>query len=201
MRFANKDRTVAMVVFEEDIKQCVKVLEQGGSILYPTDTIWGIGCDALNEEAIEKVFLLKNRPATKSFIVLLAEAKDILKYVAAPPPDIIDIVEGFEQPTTVIYGQALDFPANAVGEDGSIAIRVVKDLFCKTLIKRYRKPLVSTSANLSGGPSPATFRDIDPQIKGRVDYIVRYKQQVSSVSKPSRIIKIRPDGTQEIIRG
>src|ERR1700744_1017266 len=103
-----------MVDFENDIKNCIQVLENGGTILYPTDTVWGLGCDALNEAAIEKVFALKQRPKEKSLIVLLAEAKDILQYVAAPHPDIISILENFERPTTVIYEGALGFPDNAV---------------------------------------------------------------------------------------
>ena len=189
-----------MVEYEEDIKQCVRELTQGGTILYPTDTIWGIGCDALNEEAIEKVFDLKNRPAKKSCIILLAEARDILKYVAAPPPDIIDIVEGFEQPTTVIYQQAVDLPEKAVAEDGSVAIRVVKEAFCKALIKRYGRPIISTSANVSGAASPTSFPDISSFIKARVDYVVHYRQHDLLAARPSRIIKINGDGSQEIIR-
>src|SRR3954470_14581143 len=116
----------------------MNTLQSGGAVLYPTDTVWGIGCDAMNEDAAERVFTIKNRPKEKSMIVLLADARDILQYVAAPPPDIISIVEGFDKPTTVIYQNALGFPDNVVNKDGSIAIRVTTDPFCKALIKRYR---------------------------------------------------------------
>ena len=140
-------RTIIMVDFEVDIKTSVAVLQQGGTLLYPTDTIWGLGCDATDPATVDKIFAIKQRPKEKSMIVLLAEAKDILRYVAAPHPDIIAIVEAFERPTTVIYENALELADNVVNADGSIAIRVTTDPFCKTLIKRLKRPLVSTSAN------------------------------------------------------
>ncbi|HRO42931.1 MAG TPA: L-threonylcarbamoyladenylate synthase [Flavipsychrobacter sp.] len=189
-----------MVDFEQDIRNCINILEQGGTILYPTDTVWGLGCDALNEAAIEKIFSIKNRPKEKSLIILLAETKDILRYVASPPPDIIDIVENFERPTTVIYNHALEFPDNAVHENGSIAIRVTTDLFCKALIKRLRKPLVSTSANISGAPTPSTFSRVANVIKQQVDYIVAYRQTDETIAAPSRLIKLTDDGDLEILR-
>ena len=189
-----------MVDFEDDIRHCVNVLEDGGTILYPTDTVWGLGCDALNEDAVEKIFTIKNRPKEKSLIILLAEAKDILKYVAAPHPDIIDIVEHFDRPTTVIYDNAIEFPENAVHDSGSIAIRVTTDPFCKALIKRLRKPIVSTSANISGSPTPATYDKVEGMIKERVDYIVKYRQDDRTVAQPSRLIRLFDNGTMEIIR-
>lgn len=189
-----------MVDFEDDIKNCIQILQQGGSILYPTETVWGLGCDALNEKAIEQIFDLKNRPANKSLIVLLAEAKDIIKYVATPHPDIIDIIENFKKPTTVIYEHALGFPENAIHENGSIAIRVTTDPFCKALVKRFRKPIISTSANVSGQPTAANFSQIDQQIKDGVDYVVKYRQDDVFTATPSRIIKISNDGEETIIR-
>src|ERR1700747_1056983 len=146
----NNKRSTLMVDFENDIKKCIEVLQDGGVILYPTDTVWGLGCDALNEEAVEKVFAVKQRPKEKSMIVLLADARDVLQYVAAPPPDIVAIAESFKTPTTVIYHKAPGFPDNVVNKDGSIAIRVTTDPFCVALIKRFRKPIISTSANFSG---------------------------------------------------
>ncbi len=190
-----------MVDFENDIRNCIDTLERGGTILYPTDTVWGIGCDALNENAIDKVFSIKKRPREKSLIVLLAEAKDILHYVAAPPPDIIDMLDNFAQPTTVIYEHALEFPANAIHEDGSIAIRVTRDPFCKAILKRLRKPLVSTSANFSGAPTPSTFSRIDGQLKKAVDYVVHYRQNDESIASPSRLIHLDDEGNMKIIRG
>ena len=189
-----------MVDFENDIKQCVQVLSRGGVILYPTDTIWGLGCDALNEQAVEKVFALKQRPKEKSLIVLLAEARDVLQYVAAPHPDIIAIIESFDRPTTVIYQNGLGFADNVVSNDGSIAIRVTTDPFCKTLIKRLRRPLVSTSANLSGHPSPAVFSMVEPAIRDHVDHVVAYRQDDNTVKAPSRLVRIKDDGSLEIIR-
>jgi len=189
-----------MVDFEADIRNCIDVLEGGGTILYPTDTVWGLGCDALNGQAIEKIFSIKNRPKEKSLIILLAEAKDLLKYVAAPHPDIIDIVSQFERPTTVVYENALEFPSNAVHESGSIAIRVTSDPFCKALIKRFRKPIVSTSANISGAPTPATFIQIDTAVSDNVDYVVQYRRDDDTIAQPSRLLRLHDDGTMEILR-
>lgn len=189
-----------MSEFEYDIKNSIKVLEEGGTILYPTDTVWGIGCDATDEIAVEKVFALKNRPKEKSLIVLLADAKDVLQYVAAPPPDIIAILEGFDKPTTVIYEGAIGFADNAVNENGSIAIRVTNDPFCKALIKRMQKPLVSTSANISGEATPAVFNMVSDKIIRGVDYVVQHRQQDDTTKQPSRLVKIDDDGNMEILR-
>lgn len=189
-----------MVDFEDDIRNCVAVLEKGGTILYPTDTVWGLGCDALNAQAIDKVFQLKHRPKEKSLIMLLAEAKDILRYVAAPHPDIINIVEHFERPTTVIYEHALEFPEQAVHESGSIAIRVTTDPFCKALIKRFRKPIVSTSANISGAPTPAIFSEVQEEIKKGVHYVVKYRQDDTTTAQPSRLVRLHDNGDMEILR-
>jgi L-threonylcarbamoyladenylate synthase len=189
-----------MVDFENDIKNCVSVLEKEGTILYPTDTIWGIGCDATHEKAIEKIYRIKQRPKEKSFIILLAEPRDILNYIAAPPPDIIDILENFEKPTTVIYNTPLGFPNMALHEDGSIAIRVTNDAFCKALIKRFKKPIISTSANLSGRPSAPFFDLIDNKVKEQADYIVQYRRDDTTSRPPSRLVRINEDGTLDILR-
>lgn len=189
-----------MVDLEDDIKKCIAVLEKGGTILYPTDTVWGLGCDATNAEAIDKIFAIKERPKEKSLIILLAEAKDILQHVAAPPPDIIAILEGFDTPTTVIYNNVLGLPDNAIHENGSIAIRVTKDPFCKALLKRFQKPIISTSANKSGAPTPAIFPMIDPAIIHEVDYVVHYRREDTNILPPSSIIKINDEGEIERIR-
>ena len=189
-----------MVDFENDIKACMQVLQNDGVILYPTDTVWGLGCDALNEKAVEKVFAVKQRPKEKSMIILLADARDILHYVAAPPPDIIAMVEAFERPTTVIYKNALGFPANVVNKDGSIAIRVTTDPFCKALIKRLRRPIVSTSANISGEPTPAIFSMINPAIVAGVDYTVTHRQADTCITPPSRLISMDDDGNITVLR-
>ena len=186
--------------FEADIKACIEVLNAGESILYPTDTVWGIGCDALNEDAVEKVFAIKQRPKEKGFIVLLAEARDVLQYIAAPYPDIIDILESFDRPTTVIFDGPLGFPDNLLNNDGSISIRIPEDPFCKAVLKRFRKPLVSTSANLSGEPGAQTYNMINPAIIERVAYVVKHRQDDTSLKPPSRLVRLLEDGSMDIIR-
>ncbi len=190
-----------MVDIESDIKSCVQVLQQGGVILYPTDTVWGVGCDALNEAAVEKIFALKQRPKEKSMIILLAEPRDVLQYVAAPPPDIIAMIESFDRPTTVIYEHALGFPPNVVNADGSIAIRVTNDPFCKALIKRFRGPIVSTSANISGMPSPSVYSTVGVEIISGADYVVHHRRGDDTVVPPSRLVKMNDEGEMEILRG
>ena len=187
-----------MVDFEQDIKRSLEVLHEGGLILYPTDTIWGIGCDAQNEQAIERIFRLKKRPIEKQFIVLLADVKDILHYVAAPPPDIIAMVEAFERPTTVIFDHHLELPAMLASE--TIAIRVTTDPFCKALIKRYRNPIVSTSANVSGQATPLHFGEIQPEIISGVGYLVNWRQNERLPAKPSRVIRADDEGNIVVIR-
>jgi L-threonylcarbamoyladenylate synthase len=175
--------------FQEDIEKCLEVLRSGGIILYPTDTIWGIGCDATNEKAVERILELKKRPPEKSMIVLLAEERDVLQYVASPDMQVFDYLETVTKPTTVIYEGAIGLAENVVSEDGSVAIRIVQEIFCKTLIKRLRKPLVSTSANISGEPAPANFSSIAEEIKKGVNYVAHYRQDDNAVSQPSAIIK------------
>jgi len=184
----------------EDINKAADIVLNGGLILYPTDTVWGIGCNALNADAVHNIFRLKQRADSKSLIILLAEAKDIFQHVAAPPPDIIDHLKEFERPTTVIYKQAIGFPDKLIAEDGSIGIRITKDEFCKRLIKKAGVPLVSTSANISGQPSAKTFLEISDDIKSGVDYIVNYRRDDLSEHQPSRIVRYLTDGNLEIIR-
>ena len=183
----------------EEVKKCAKVLREGGTILYLTDTIWGIGCDATNEIAVQKVFDIKHRPSSKSMIILVAETHQVSFYAEAPPV-ALDLVEYSELPLTIIYPKAKGIAKSLVAEDGSIAIRVVKDDFCKMLIDTLRKPLVSTSANISGEPAPDNFDGISDTIKASVDYVVNLRQHETKKSTPSRIIKIAMDGTIEIIR-
>lgn len=186
--------------FTDDIDHCLSVLRNGGLILYPSDTIWGIGCDATNADAVEKVYQLKQRPGHKSLIVLLADEKDILTYVTQPDLRIFDYIKGVKKPTTVIYDGAVGLAENLVGKDGSVAIRVVNDAFCKTLITLFGKPLVSTSANINAYPSPTCFADVDGAIKNGVDYIVQHRQQDNRPAMPSSIIKWNKDGSLSIIR-
>ena len=175
--------------FEKDIEKCLGTLKAGGLILYPTDTVWGIGCDATNEKAVEKIYKLKRRSDEKAMIVLVAAEKDIMQHVAAPDLSLFDYLEKTTKPTTVVYDGALGFADNLVGKDGSIAIRICKDEFCRQLIKRFRKPIVSTSANISGKPAPKFFKEISDETKNGVDFIVHYKQQDESSAEPSSLIK------------
>lgn len=183
-----------------DIGNCLQALKAGGLILYPTDTIWGIGCDATNASAVDRVFRLKRRDDRKSLIILVAGEEDISRYVTTPPSGISGYLRGAERPTTVIYRGAKNLPPNLVNRDGSIAIRLVKEVFCKTLIQEFGKPIVSTSANISGEPSPRNFPEINPVILEEVDYTVEYRRDDLSKSAPSRIVKIRDDGGLDIIR-
>lgn len=189
-----------MLDFENDILNCLEILNNGGLILYPTDTIWGIGCDATNEAAVAKIYQLKNRPDEKSMIILLADERDILTYVTQPNPEIFDYIKGVNKPTTVIYEGAIGLADNLISADRTIAIRIVNDTFCKHLIKRFRKPIVSTSANISGYPSPMIFDDIDIKIKKGVDYIVQHRQDDLTPVAPSSIIKLNQDGSFIVVR-
>jgi L-threonylcarbamoyladenylate synthase len=188
-----------MVEFEKDIEQCLKVLKEGGLILYPTDTVWGIGCDATNEQAVQKVYALKKRLDEKAMIVLVADESDVLKYTAAPDLAVFDYLQQTIKPTTVIYDGAIGLANNLVGKDGSIAIRICGEPFCRHLIKRFRKPIVSTSANISGQPAAKTFTEISNEIKAGVDYIVCCKQGDTTISQPSSVIKWN-NGKVEILR-
>ncbi len=186
--------------FLNDIEECIKVLQSGGLILYPTDTIWGIGCDATNATAVEKIYQLKKRPDSKAMIILVADERDILTYVTQPDLKIFDYIKDIRKPTTVIYDGGTGLAENLISEDGSVGIRIVKEPFCKNLIKRFRKPIVSTSANISGYPSPLVFNDIDNAIKDHVDYIVQYRQDDLTAAAPSAIIKWKKDGSYTVIR-
>lgn len=186
--------------FENDIQNCLTVLQNGGLILYPTDTIWGIGCDATNEAAVAKVYALKKRSDEKSMLVLVADERQLNLYITLPHPEITEYLKTAVKPTTVIYDGAVNLADNLISNDGSIGIRIVKDEFCKQLVKRFRKPIVSTSANISGEAAPQVFADITPAIKNGVDYIVEHRRAETVAASPSAIIKRNADGTVHIIR-
>jgi len=186
--------------FNNDIEECIIALQAGGLILYPTDTIWGIGCDATNENAVAKIYALKKRSDEKSMIILLADEKELPGYIAQTNPKIFDYIKGINKPTTVIYNDAVNLAKNLINKDGSIAIRIVKDEFCKQLIRQFKKPIVSTSANISGYPPPAIFFDVDAAIKNGVDYIVQHRQDDMNSASPSAIVKWNADGSLQIIR-
>ena len=175
--------------FDAEVEAALAVLRSGGIILYPTDTIWGIGCDATDEKAVQKIFELKKREDSKSMIVLVADEREVLQFVAAPDLAVFDFVEKQSRPTTVIFEGAIGFPDNLIATDGSIAIRIVQDEFCRHLIRRLRKPIVSTSANVSGTISPGNFIEISGEIKSGVDHIVRWRQDDLSTAHASQIIR------------
>jgi L-threonylcarbamoyladenylate synthase len=189
-----------MEVFEDDINHCLEVLRKGGLVLYPTDTIWGIGCDATSAEAVKKVFTIKKRDVKKSLIVLLADERDLLKYVAAPDPHIFSFLKTLEKPTTVIYDGAIGVADNLIHADGTIAIRLIKETFCRHLIKRFHKPIVSTSANISGQEPPLFFDTISDEVKKSVDYIVQYRRKDNTPQQPSAILRWNKDGSIKYIR-
>lgn len=186
--------------FNSEVEAALQQLRSGNIILYPTDTIWGIGCDATDKEAVGKIFSLKNREDSKSMIVLVAEERDILKYVAAPDLAVFDYLALQKKPTTVIFDGSIGLPDNLVSKDGSVAIRIVQDEFCRHLVKRLQKPLVSTSANISGEPSPQTFAQISGAIKSGVDHVVQWRQDDATPAQPSQIIKWVNGGEPIIIR-
>jgi L-threonylcarbamoyladenylate synthase len=188
------------VRFESEVENALQVLRNGGVILYPTDTIWGIGCDATNADAVSKIYSIKQREDSKSLIILVAEERDILQYVAAPDPGVFNFIEEQKRPTTIIFDHAIGLPENLIAQDGSIAIRIVRDEFCRHLIKRLRKPIVSTSANISGEPSPHFFKEVTDAIKQSVDHIVQWRQDDQQLSLPSQIIKWNNDGSYVVVR-
>lgn len=187
-------------MLREEVNKALEVLKNGGIILYPTDTIWGLGCDATNPEAVERIFRLKGRDAKKSLIVLLDNDNKLQSYVSNVPDLAYDLIEYAENPLTIIYSNAKNLAPNVVHEDGSIGIRIVKHEFCEQLIQRFRKPIVSTSANLSGEPSPANFSKIDAELINGVDYVVDLEQDLSAEKRPSTIMKLDPDGSFKFIR-
>lgn len=182
-----------------DIENCISVLKKGGLILYPTDTVWGIGCDATNAAAVAKVFELKKRSDEKSLICLVHDFKMLNEYVENVPEVAYDILKYAAKPTTIIYDDPIRVAENLIAPDNSLAIRVAGDAFCKTLIRRFRKPLVSTSANISGEKTPQRFAEIDPLILEGVDYVVDLHHEKKS-GKPSAIIKLKNDGSVKVIR-
>lgn len=189
-----------MFVYDQDIQECLSTLQNGGLILYPTDTVWGIGCDATNEKAVANIFSLKKRIDSKALIVLLAEEALLSHYVVDTNVQIFDYIKGIHKPTTVIYQKAQNLAKNLVAQDGSVAIRITKDAFCKDLLKAFGKPIVSTSANISGYPTPLCFSDISLDIKEGVNYVVKHRQDETNLQMPSSIIRWDAAGNLIIIR-
>ncbi|MBE9510128.1 MAG: threonylcarbamoyl-AMP synthase [Bacteroidetes bacterium] len=185
---------------ENDIINSLKVLLNGGVILYPTDTIWGLGCDATNIAAIERVYKIKRRQDKHSMLILLSDIKELSKYVTQIPRKAIKLIESSVHPVTIIYPSAQNLPQNILAEDQSIGIRITEDPFCSELISRFGKPLVSTSANLSGSRNPGNFSEIEDEVIMEADWVVRWRQNDNIRSVPSTIYKIDKNGKGVIIR-
>ncbi|MEA3447479.1 MAG: L-threonylcarbamoyladenylate synthase [Bacteroidota bacterium] len=178
---------------KQDIKDCLTTLNKGGVILYPTDTIWGIGCDATNADAVDKLYTIKQRDKQKPMIILLDNINRIMSYVDKPPEVALDVIELSNQPLTMVFDNAKNLPENLIGQDGSIAIRVVKNKSIVELVKRFKRPLVSTSANVAGEPPALSFDDIPSKLKTMVDYVcTSHRSDVTQ--KRSAIIRIKQDG-------
>lgn len=188
------------MIFEEDIKNSLNVLKSGGVILYPTDTVWGLGCDATNPSAVEKILKIKSRSETKSLIILVNGEAMVERYVKEVPETASRITEVSDKPVTIIYPGGKFLAPGVCSEDGSVGIRICIDEFCSELIDRLRKPIVSTSANFSGKLSPAHFGEIDEAVINAVDYVVRYRQNDRQKHSSSPVIKIDKNGVFTIIR-
>ncbi|MDR3142851.1 MAG: threonylcarbamoyl-AMP synthase [Tannerellaceae bacterium] len=185
----------------DDLKKACDVMQAGGIILYPTDTVWGIGCDATNEKAVRRVYELKRRADNKAMLVLIDNPAKLERYVEYVPHIAWQLIEvAADKPLTIIYPQGKNIAPNLLAGDGSIGIRVTGEDFSRRLCAQFRKPLVSTSANISGEPSPSIFKEISDTIKEGVDYIVQYRRNDMSKTKPSGVIRLDNDGRFQIIR-
>lgn len=182
-----------------EINNCLATLKQGGLILYPTDTVWGIGCDASNDEAVKKVFRLKQREDSKALICLVADDRMLKKYIKKIPEVAYDLLDISEEPMTIIYDGPQNLAPNLIAEDNTIAIRIPNDDFCFQLLRRFNGAIVSTSANISGQPTPKSFKEISKDILKGVDYVVNLHHEKIS-TKPSSVIKLGNDGQVKIIR-
>ena len=183
-----------------DIRNAVEVLRKGGIILYPTDTIWGIGCDATNPDAVKRVYEIKQREDSKALICLVDSANRMQRYFRNVPDVAWDLIEYAEKPLTLILDNAVNVAPNLLAEDGSLGMRVTKEQFSQQLCYRFQKAIVSTSANISGEPSPKSFYDIPEAITSKVDYIVQFARGRKTDGKPSSIIKLAADGAVSVIR-
>jgi len=185
---------------QDEIKKTLEVLRAGGVILYPTDTVWGIGCDATNEKAVKRIFDIKKRTDTKAMIVLIDNPGKLQSYVNEVPDIAWDLIEMTERPLTIIYSEAKNMAPNLIADDKSVGIRVTSEEFSKKLCAQFRKPIVSTSANVSGEPTPSNFNQIAKEIKSAVDYVVNFRQNERSQPKPSSIIKLGKGNLFQLIR-
>lgn len=184
---------------QEEIRKCLDTLKNGGLIVYPTDTVWGIGCDATNENAVKRVYELKKREDSKALICLVANQAMLERHVAMVPDAAYDIMDLAEKPTTIVFDEPRGVAKNLIADDNTLAIRVASDKFCQYLINNFGKPIVSTSANISGEPTPSQFKEISEEILKGVEYVVNLHDENQNPS-PSSIIKLSNDGQVKVIR-
>ena len=187
-------------MIEREVIQAGTILQEGGIILYPTDTIWGIGCDASRQDSVRNIYQIKQRADFKSMLVLVDGIDMLVRYIERLPQQALEIVEKANKPTTIIYPGARDLAENLLAPDGSIGIRITSDPFCRKLIASFGKPIVSTSANISGAASPGTFSQIDSSILEQVDYVVDWRREETTPAAPSAILKLEKDGSITTIR-
>jgi len=187
--------------FGDDVKNALKALRAGGVILYPTDTIWGLGCDATNAEAVRKIYAIKQRAENKSLIILVNSPGMLERYVDNPPEVALQMAELSESPLTIVYDRGRSLAEGVASADGSVGVRICADPFCDELITGLRKPLVSTSANISGATAPALFDEISEELKALVDYVCQWKQDDRSRAKASSVIRVSGNGVVKILRG
>jgi L-threonylcarbamoyladenylate synthase len=188
-------------VYGDDIRNALKTLRAGGVILYPTDTVWGLGCDATNSEAVKKIYTIKQRAESKSLIILVNSPSMLTRYVDNPPDVALQIAELTEKPLTIVYDKGRSLAEGVASADGSVGVRICADPFCDDLITALRKPLVSTSANISGSDAPAIFDEISEELKASVDYVCLWRQDDRSRAKASSVIRVSENGVVKILRG
>jgi L-threonylcarbamoyladenylate synthase len=182
-----------------EVEQTVKFLKNREVILYPTDTVWGLGCDATDAETVKKIFKIKQRDESKSLVILVDSIEMLQQYIPSIPNQVYEVLRTSSKPTSIIYDNPIGLANNVVASDNTVAIRIVQHEFCQELIKQFGKPIVSTSANISGMPTPTSFKEIDKSILDAVDYVVNL-QQNSVADSPSRILKITDSGELQVIR-
>ncbi len=187
-------------ILDRELTNALAALHSGGTILYPTDTVWGIGCDCTNEKAVDKIFKIKKRDSSKSLVLLVDNDARLLRYVKTVPEIAWELMQYSDKPLTIVYPEGKSVAKNMIGPDKSIAIRITSDIFCKNLIRSFDNGLVSTSANISGNASPENFSDIDEEIISAVDYVVDLRQEEKTPASPSSIIKVGLKGEIQIIR-
>lgn len=185
---------------DEDIRLACETLRRGGIILYPTDTVWGIGCDATNRDAVKRVFEIKHRSDHKAMIVLLGSENQLERYVDTVPEIAYDLVALSDKPLTVVYDKGCNLAPELLGEDGSVGIRVTREEFSRRLCDAFRRPIISTSANLSGTPAPAIYDEISDEIKSQMDYIAVTRREDRTPHAPSGVIRLGSDGTVKVLR-